>query len=85
MSAKNAIDLLPAVKINATQYWRPATALFRQWLQRRREREELAAMTELELKDIGLVRADLRSLLSAPYWKRHPFADEDKAGMDRHC
>lgn len=83
MLAKGAIHSLPAAKVDAAKYWRVARARLHLWLQRRREREELASMTELELKDLGLVPADRRSLLDAPFWKCYPFAGDDEAGATR--
>ena len=83
MRAKNALRLSPAVKFDVNNYWRVAAALYRQSRQRRREREELAAMTEFELKDLSLVPADLRSFVRAPYWRCHPIAVEDEDGSPR--
>ena len=38
------------------------------WLRARREAEELARLDWRELKDIGLTSADVRVLLSRPFW-----------------
>ena len=84
MLAKYAIHLSPVVKIDATQYRHAIAAMLRRWLQRRRERDELARMTELELKDLGLVPADRHSLLRARFWQCYPFADEDERGSTRN-
>jgi uncharacterized protein YjiS (DUF1127 family) len=54
--------------IDAAKYYRNAAAMLRLWRQRRRECAEIAAMSELDLKDLGLVPADRRALLQAPFW-----------------
>jgi uncharacterized protein YjiS (DUF1127 family) len=64
------------VALDAAQYYRNATTMLRLWRQRRRECAEIAAMSELDLKDLGLVPADRRALLQAPFWTCHPFAAE---------
>jgi len=66
------------VTIDAAKYYHSMVATLRLWRQRRRECAEIAAMSELDLKDLGLVPADRRALLQAPFWKCHPFAAEPR-------
>jgi uncharacterized protein YjiS (DUF1127 family) len=76
MLAKSAIRLSHNVQIDPAKYCAAVLSILRLWRQRRRERDELARMTELELKDLGLVPADRRSLLNAPFWKCYPFSGD---------
>lgn len=76
MLAKTASRPWPVIRIDAAKYCHFAVTMLRLWLQRRRECAEIAAMTELELKDLGLVPADRRALLDAPFWKCYPFSAE---------
>ena len=41
----------------------------REWRRRRREREELVALDDRMLKDIGLTRADAEFLGNKPFWR----------------
>ena len=77
MLAQYLVGSSPAFSIDVARYIRAAAAMFRLWRQRRTEREELACMTELELKDLSLTPADQRALLRMPFWKYYPFAAED--------
>jgi uncharacterized protein YjiS (DUF1127 family) len=79
MLAQNLGGFSPAFSLDVARYIRAAAAMVRRWRQRRTEREELARMTELELRDLSLTPADLRALLRAPFWKCHPFTDSDCA------
>lgn len=45
-----------------------ATA-FATWAERARSRRELAALSEYELRDIGLTRADVLCETSKPFWR----------------
>jgi uncharacterized protein YjiS (DUF1127 family) len=78
MLAQNLVDSSPAFSSDVARHIRAVAAIFHLWRQRRREREELARMSEIELKDLSLTPADQRALLRAPFWKCHPFADEDE-------
>jgi uncharacterized protein YjiS (DUF1127 family) len=40
-----------------------------EWRRRNREREELAALDDRMLKDIGLTRADAEFLSNKPFWR----------------
>ena len=40
------------------------------WLQRRRERRMLAALSDHMLKDIGLTRADIEIEVRKTFWRR---------------
>ena len=41
-----------------------------EWQQRARQRRELGQMTDREIKDIGLSRADAEREASKPFWRR---------------
>jgi uncharacterized protein YjiS (DUF1127 family) len=41
----------------------------REWRRRTREREELIALDDRMLKDIGLTRADAEFLSNKPFWR----------------
>lgn len=47
-----------------------AAALLRRWWRWRAERWELLAMSERELRDIGLTRTDARAIAGRPPWRR---------------
>lgn len=40
------------------------------WQKRGRERRQLASLTDLQLKDAGLSRADVVAELAKPFWRR---------------
>jgi uncharacterized protein YjiS (DUF1127 family) len=40
------------------------------WRERTRSRRELAAMSERQLQDIGVRRADIAEDLGKPFWRR---------------
>jgi uncharacterized protein YjiS (DUF1127 family) len=44
-------------------------ASVRVWRERRRTRRQLAAMSERELKDIGIYWSDIASELGKPFWR----------------
>ena len=44
-------------------------ATLRLWTQRMRERHELAAMSDLELQDIGMTRSERTCLIKLVFWK----------------
>ena len=48
------------------QRWRAILAL---WRRRARERGELARMSEIELKDIGIGRCAARHESNKPFWR----------------
>lgn len=76
MVAKTASRPWSVVTIDPAKLYRSAVTMLRLWRQRRREVAEIAAMSERDLKDLGLVPADRRALLDAPFWRCHPFAAE---------
>jgi uncharacterized protein YjiS (DUF1127 family) len=39
------------------------------WLERLRERRQLAGLSDSTLKDIGVSRADVEHLVEKPFWK----------------
>ena len=44
-------------------------AYVRVWRERRRTRRELAAMSERELRDIGIYWSDIASEIGKPFWR----------------
>jgi uncharacterized protein YjiS (DUF1127 family) len=49
--------------------WDHSVQNLREWRRRTREREELAALDDRMLKDIGLTRADAEFLSNKPFWR----------------
>lgn len=43
--------------------------LIRLWIERSRQRRELAALSDYQLRDIGLSRADAHWEYSKPFWR----------------
>jgi len=79
MLAQNLVGSRLGFAIDLSRWGQVLAATLRLWRQRRREREELARMTEMELKDLSLTPNDQRALLQARFWKCYPFAE----GRDR--
>jgi uncharacterized protein YjiS (DUF1127 family) len=44
-------------------------AFVRVWRERRRARRQLAAMSERELRDIGIYWSDIASEIGKPFWR----------------
>lgn len=44
-------------------------ATLREWPRRIREREQLAALDDRMLRDIGLTRGDAEFLINKPFWR----------------
>jgi uncharacterized protein YjiS (DUF1127 family) len=44
------------------------------WLRRSRTRRALAALSDYELRDIGLTRDDVRKEIAKPFWSPWPHA-----------
>ncbi len=44
-------------------------AFIRMWRERLRARRQLAAMSERELRDIGICRSDIESEIGKPFWR----------------
>ena len=44
-------------------------ASVRVWRERRRTRRQLAAMSERELRDIGIYRSDIANEIGKPFWR----------------
>jgi uncharacterized protein YjiS (DUF1127 family) len=78
MSAKIALRLWPATRLTSTIYAQRVAALLRLWIERRRQREELLRLSELDLRDIGLTPADRSWIARDPFWRSHPFVDNDR-------
>jgi len=53
----------------ASHLFHTAVATLRQWRRRIRERQQLAALGDLMLRDIGLTRADAEYLANKPFWR----------------
>lgn len=47
-----------------------AADTFLTWLERARTRRDLATMSDLQLKDVGLSRADIQGEVDKPFWRR---------------
>jgi len=47
------------------QSWRRVSL----WMERRRQRQQLARLNEAMLKDIGLTRADVTKEIDKPFWR----------------
>jgi uncharacterized protein YjiS (DUF1127 family) len=43
-------------------------ALLRSWSRRRRERQELAELSDLQLRDVGLSRHMIKHEVEKPFW-----------------
>lgn len=48
---------------------RTAATLFRVWPERLRQRGRLSELTDAELRDVGLSRADVRRETGKPFWR----------------
>jgi len=46
-----------------------ADALFRAWPERSRQRRRLTELTDAQLRDVGLSRADVRRETGKPVWR----------------
>lgn len=44
-------------------------ALYKEWRRRARGRAELAALSDRELRDIGVTRYDARHEIGKPFWR----------------
>jgi uncharacterized protein YjiS (DUF1127 family) len=40
------------------------------WMERARQRRQLARLNDFQLKDIGLSRADVENEVSRPFWRQ---------------
>jgi uncharacterized protein YjiS (DUF1127 family) len=60
--------ILP-IGVRHGSWWRPATRLIALWHRRAQERQELTAMDERELRDIGISRLDARREADKPFWR----------------
>lgn len=78
--SKEELALLPANRINYPEHYADAqrqrrrggiVARIRHWLQRKAVSAELNALTERELADIGLSRADLGRVFDPDFASRH--------------
>ncbi len=48
---------------------RTAATLFRIWPERQRQRDRLLELTDAQLRDVGLSRADVRRETGKPFWR----------------
>lgn len=46
-----------------------AVVIIELWMERARQRRQLARLDEFQLKDIGLSRADVEKEVSRPFWR----------------
>ena len=49
--------------------WMRVRALLALWVARNRERCQLLAMSELQRRDIGVTRCDVRHEVNKPFWR----------------
>jgi uncharacterized protein YjiS (DUF1127 family) len=49
--------------------WTRVRALLALWVDRNRERRHLLAMSELQHRDIGVTRCDVRHEVNKPFWR----------------
>jgi uncharacterized protein YjiS (DUF1127 family) len=47
----------------------PILAIVRAWRKRRRDLRQLAVMSERELQDIGICRAEIADEIGKPFWR----------------
>jgi uncharacterized protein YjiS (DUF1127 family) len=50
-------------------WWGAAREGFRRWRQRRRDRDALASMSAMDLRDLGISRYDALRELGKPWWR----------------
>jgi uncharacterized protein YjiS (DUF1127 family) len=56
-------------RVTLTALIRAAVAVVRAWRRRARERDFLNRMSDHELKDIGITRADANREVAKPFWR----------------
>ncbi len=72
MKNQNCIDTIPpttaAPSFGLPPWARRVLHVFTRWVERSRQRRQLAALNDAALKDIGLTRFDVRSETEKPFW-----------------
>jgi len=58
-----------ALRNSAFAIAQSALMLMRLWRARRRDRRQLAVMSERELQDMGICRADIADEIGRPFWR----------------
>lgn len=73
MEKQNCIDTMTSSATPATFGLPPwlsaALRLVGHWIERGRQRRQLAELNDAALKDIGLFRADVRMEIEKPFWR----------------
>lgn len=62
-------DLTSSRRRNQSQNTLRATSLYQTWLSRLKQRRQLARLSDVMLKDIGISRSDADAEVSKPFWK----------------
>ncbi len=72
MKSQNCIDTIkpPAAppSFGLPPWARRGMRVFAGWIERSRQRRQLAVLNDAALKDIGLTRADVRMEIEKPFW-----------------
>lgn len=61
--------LTEQMEANAVKRSRGLSGLLRTWRRRMRERDAMATLTERDLRDARLTRADVQAELCKPFWR----------------
>lgn len=61
--------LTDQMEANAQKHRGGVVALLRTWRQRMRERDAMATLTERDLRDARLTRADVQAEMCKPFWR----------------
>ncbi|MBM7059239.1 DUF1127 domain-containing protein [Pseudomonas sp. UL073] len=59
---------LPAAPRVSGHWWRALRLQLRRWTELARQRRQLAMLSDYQLKDIGLSRADIMEESDRPFW-----------------
>ena len=63
------ISLSPTRKLLITELLESIEPLYRRWVDRARQRTEVARMSDREIHDIGVSRAQLWREVTKPFWR----------------
>ena len=63
------ISLSPTRKLLITELLESIGPLYRRWVDRARQRTEVARMSDREIHDIGVSRAQLWREVNKPFWR----------------
>ena len=68
-AAQSVCRPLPAHAKPRRRTFQDIVALFKEWRRRAHGRTELAALSDRELRDIGLTRYDAHREIGKPFWR----------------